>query len=269
MATVTGFTAARMLEIENSTVVDGEVTGDNLILVTRGGTQIDAGSVRGATGPKGDVGQAGIGVSVGQLANFPKLPVPAGWLPCDGVIYNIADYPALGAYLANTFGGDGVNTFGVPDYRGRGAVHYDPSQTEFNALGKVGGKKTHALAVSELPVHNHPHTLVPVDHQHYHSLSMANHAHTISHVHNNPAGGWLFNNYAQQLKLEAGAGGQTTPNTGPPDQAWSGGFNTAAINGSIGSANQLALSGAIGNTGSGAAHTIMSPYVVVVTAIRT
>jgi len=56
MATVTGFTSERMLEIEESTVVDGEIQGDNLILMTRGGTPIDAGNVRGAQGAQGPVG---------------------------------------------------------------------------------------------------------------------------------------------------------------------------------------------------------------------
>lgn len=50
MATVTGLTADRMLEIEAASVVDGEVVGDNLILTTRGQEQIDAGNVRGPTG---------------------------------------------------------------------------------------------------------------------------------------------------------------------------------------------------------------------------
>ena len=54
MATVTGFTAERMLEIENTTVVDGDVNGSgHLILQTREGTPIDAGSVIGPTGPRG------------------------------------------------------------------------------------------------------------------------------------------------------------------------------------------------------------------------
>jgi hypothetical protein len=53
MVTVTGFTAARMLDIENSTVVDGDVVGDNLILKTRDDTEINAGSVRGVMGPAG------------------------------------------------------------------------------------------------------------------------------------------------------------------------------------------------------------------------
>lgn len=51
MALVTGFTAARMLEIENSTVVDGEVNVDgDLILLQRDGTAINAGQVKGSDG---------------------------------------------------------------------------------------------------------------------------------------------------------------------------------------------------------------------------
>jgi hypothetical protein len=53
MATVTGYTAAHMLEIENSTIVDGNISGSDLILVTRGGTQINAGNVRGPQGIQG------------------------------------------------------------------------------------------------------------------------------------------------------------------------------------------------------------------------
>ena len=49
---------------------------------------------------------------------------PEGYLPCDGTVYNIADYPVLanaiknglGSY--NYYGGDGTTTFAVPDLRG-------------------------------------------------------------------------------------------------------------------------------------------------------
>lgn len=57
MATVTGLTAARMLEIEAASVVDGDVVGDNLILTKHDGSQINAGSVRGPQGVQGPIGQ--------------------------------------------------------------------------------------------------------------------------------------------------------------------------------------------------------------------
>ncbi|USH44689.1 hypothetical protein SEA_BURLEY_28 [Gordonia phage Burley] len=54
--TVTGFTAARMLEIEQASVVSGTVQGDSLVLLTKGGNEIVAGNVRGPQGVKGDPG---------------------------------------------------------------------------------------------------------------------------------------------------------------------------------------------------------------------
>lgn len=56
MATVTGYTAARMQEIEDGTVVGGEVVGDDLVLTRRDGGTINAGDVRGPQGPQGPSG---------------------------------------------------------------------------------------------------------------------------------------------------------------------------------------------------------------------
>lgn len=59
MATVTGFTAARMQQIEDSSVVSGAVNASyRLILTKNDGTTIDAGYVRGATGAAGAPAQA-------------------------------------------------------------------------------------------------------------------------------------------------------------------------------------------------------------------
>lgn len=53
MATVTGLTAERMLEIEAASVVDGEVIAGDLILQKFDGTPVNAGSVVGPQGPAG------------------------------------------------------------------------------------------------------------------------------------------------------------------------------------------------------------------------
>lgn len=53
MATVTGLTAARMLAIEAASVVDGDISGDNLILTKHDGSTINAGNVRGPAGTDG------------------------------------------------------------------------------------------------------------------------------------------------------------------------------------------------------------------------
>jgi len=59
MGTVQVFTADRMLGIENSSIVDGSVVGDNLILTQKDGTPIDAGNVRGPQGSQGIQGPQG------------------------------------------------------------------------------------------------------------------------------------------------------------------------------------------------------------------
>jgi hypothetical protein len=56
MATVTGLTADRMLEIEAASVIDGDVVDGHLILTQHGGDTIDAGSVVGPPGPEGPMG---------------------------------------------------------------------------------------------------------------------------------------------------------------------------------------------------------------------
>lgn len=50
LLTVTGLTAAKMQEIAGETIIDAAVVGDNLILTTRAGADINAGNVRGIQG---------------------------------------------------------------------------------------------------------------------------------------------------------------------------------------------------------------------------
>jgi microcystin-dependent protein len=51
---------------------------------------------------------------LGSLAAMPQ-----GYLPCDGTVRNIADFPDLFNVLGTKFGGDGISTFSLPDFRGR------------------------------------------------------------------------------------------------------------------------------------------------------
>lgn len=48
---------------------------------------------------------------------------PRGWALCDGQLLPISGYSALFSILGTTYGGDGVSTFGLPDFRSRGPMH--------------------------------------------------------------------------------------------------------------------------------------------------
>lgn len=53
MATVDGFTATRMLQIENETITDAEIVDGELILTSREGTPFNVGQVVGTNGTDG------------------------------------------------------------------------------------------------------------------------------------------------------------------------------------------------------------------------
>lgn len=61
---------------------------------------------------------------VGHIISYMGNTAPKHYLICDGTEYNITDYPYLAQHFKdefgsyNYFGGDGVNTFAVPDLRG-------------------------------------------------------------------------------------------------------------------------------------------------------
>jgi microcystin-dependent protein len=77
--------------------------------------------------------------------------LPAGWLECDGGPLAVTQYPALFQALGTTYGGDGVNTFYLPDLRGGSVVGAGGSY----APGASGGAATVVLDLDEMPSHTH------------------------------------------------------------------------------------------------------------------
>ena len=61
---------------------------------------------------------------VGTIIAYMGKTAPAGYLFCNGSVYNIASYPDLSAHIKtqfgsyNYFGGDGSSTFAVPNLQG-------------------------------------------------------------------------------------------------------------------------------------------------------
>jgi microcystin-dependent protein len=76
---------------------------------------------------------------------------PKGWALCNGQLMPINQNQALFSILGTTYGGDGVRTFGLPDLRGRTAVHVGGGI----ALGQSAGETAHTLITAELPSHTH------------------------------------------------------------------------------------------------------------------
>ena len=144
-------------------------------------------------------------VPTGGVMLWPVASTPTGWLRCDGAVYDIADYPALGALLGSTYGGNGTTTFGVPDYRGRTPVGAGQGSGLSNrTLGSTFGAESRVLTIDDLPDHTHTFT-VPV---HSHTFSANPHTHTDNgHGHGvtDPMHGHLYDRPVATASYGAGA----------------------------------------------------------------
>jgi microcystin-dependent protein len=81
---------------------------------------------------------------------------PVGWAFCNGALLAIAQADALFNLLGTTYGGDGVNTFALPDFRGRIPIHMGQGPGLSNyVVGQRAGDENVTLLPSQLPSHHH------------------------------------------------------------------------------------------------------------------
>lgn len=93
---------------------------------------------------------------LGSISLFAGNFAPAGYAFADGQLLPISQNTALFSIFGITFGGDGETTFGLPDLRGRVAVHPDQiSGSEFRRAGQKTGADRTRLQTSQIPGHAH------------------------------------------------------------------------------------------------------------------
>ena len=93
---------------------------------------------------------------IAEIRLFAGNFAPRGWMSCEGQLLSIAQNTALFSLLGTTYGGNGVNTFALPDFRGRSAVGQGqgPGLSPY-VEGQTGGAETVTLSTNQLPAHNH------------------------------------------------------------------------------------------------------------------
>lgn len=98
-------------------------------------------------------GKAGNELMVNALTGVMYLGTSQkpGSLPCDGTIYQKADYPALYEFYQGTVFQVDENSFRVPDLSDKFPLIVGDDTT----IGDVGGEKNHTLTVGEIPTHSH------------------------------------------------------------------------------------------------------------------
>lgn len=88
---------------------------------------------------------------IGEIRLFANNYAPRGWMFCEGQILQINQNQALYSLLGNVYGGNGVTTFALPDYRGRVPIHVSSTIP----LGTAQGEAAHTLTPNEMPQHTH------------------------------------------------------------------------------------------------------------------
>jgi microcystin-dependent protein len=91
---------------------------------------------------------------------WPPNFAPVGWALCAGQTLSINQNAALFSLLGTTYGGDGVNTFVLPNLQGRVPVGAGQGQgLSPYILGQVGGSENVSLTTTTLAAHTHTATL--------------------------------------------------------------------------------------------------------------
>jgi microcystin-dependent protein len=88
---------------------------------------------------------------VGEIRMFGGNFAPAGWMFCEGQLLPISENETLFNLIGTTYGGDGQETFALPDLRGRVPIHMGGGFT----LSEPGGAESVTLAVNQIAAHNH------------------------------------------------------------------------------------------------------------------
>ena len=94
---------------------------------------------------------------VGEIRMFGGNFAPSGWAFCDGQTMPISQNDTLFTLIGTTYGGDGQETFNLPDLQGRFPLHQGqgPGISQSYQIGEKGGVESVTLSTQQIPIHTH------------------------------------------------------------------------------------------------------------------
>ena len=97
---------------------------------------------------------------VGEVRMFAGNFPPAGWMFCEGQPLPISENEVLFQLIGTTYGGDGEETFNLPNLASRVPIHMGtgPDGTNYQ-IGEQAGTEQVTLSMQQIPSHNHPLTV--------------------------------------------------------------------------------------------------------------
>jgi microcystin-dependent protein len=96
---------------------------------------------------------------VGEIRMFAGNFAPNGWMFCEGQTLPISENEVLFQLIGTTYGGDGEQTFSLPNLASRVPIHMGtgPDGTTYQ-IGEMAGREQETLTVQQIPNHTHPFT---------------------------------------------------------------------------------------------------------------
>lgn len=93
---------------------------------------------------------------IGEIRMFAGNFAPNGWMFCEGQTLPISENDALFTLIGTTYGGDGQETFNLPNLASRVPIHMGtgPDGTTYQ-LGEMAGTEQETLTVQQIPTHTH------------------------------------------------------------------------------------------------------------------
>ena len=88
---------------------------------------------------------------VGEIRMFAGNFAPAGWMLCEGQLLPVSENETLFQLIGTTYGGDGQQTFALPDLRGRLPIHWGNGFV----IAQTGGVEAVTLTTNQIPTHSH------------------------------------------------------------------------------------------------------------------
>jgi len=95
---------------------------------------------------------------IGEIRLFAGSFAPAGWAFCAGQLMPISENDTLFTLIGTTYGGDGQETFGIPNLNGRTPIHQGqgPTISQNYQIGEAAGVESVTITSNTTPIHTHP-----------------------------------------------------------------------------------------------------------------
>jgi len=107
-------------------------------------------------GADGEISTLSSDPFLGEVALFAGTFAPRGREFCNGQLLPLSQYTALESIIGTTYGGDGRTTIGLPDLRGRAAMHPgNATGLTPRFLGERLGSEQADLSEAQMPSHTH------------------------------------------------------------------------------------------------------------------